>query len=280
MSDVLRPTVTAMDDDAARPVDLLAAPALDERAVQEFARAMRAAVTAATETLGGTTRRESELTISDILEPATRFEVEELLGTTFALSAAGTTLGVLHLDDTQTVALADVFLGGPGHGEDRPATDIELHVIGRSIAPILHLIVATATFTTVNRLEAAPVRDLSGLPTHLVRTDLRVMVSGTEVTGAVFVRDPDRAGPATEAMGGAVVTASAATMPLALDIELASVDMPAADIGHLAIGDVVIFDVPADAPASARYDSTTLFEGLIHHDDDRRYLEVTTVRSA
>ena len=280
MSALMAPTITAMEDDTVRTVDLIAAPALDERAVQEFARAMRTAVDNATEVLGGTTRRESELSISDILEPSTRSELDELVGTMLALRGAGTTLGVLHLDDAQTVALADLFLGGPGTGEDRPAADIELHVIGRSMGPILQPIVSTATFTTVDQLDIVVDRDLNGLAAYLVRTDLTMKVGGVEVTAGVYVRDPDRAGPATDAMGGPVVTASAATMPIELDIELASVDMPAADIGTLAVGDVVIFDVPADAPATARHEATTLFEGQIHYDDDRRLLEVTSVRTA
>lgn len=69
-------------------------------------------------------------------------------------------------------------------------------------------------------------------------------------------------------------------MPLELDIELASVEMPAVDIGTLAVGDVVIFDVPADAPVTARHDSEPLFEGLVRVREDRRLLEVTGVRSA
>ena len=267
-----------MDDDTVRPVDLIAPPALDERAVLELARAMRAAVDNATEILGGITRRESLLTIADILEPAERAEVDDLLGSTFALRSGGTILGVLHLDDTETIALADLFLGGPGKGEDRGATPIEIHVIARSIGAVLAPIVTTATFSAPGDLDVELDRDLAGLASFLVRSDLTLTVSETEITGGLYLRDPDRAGPA-EAASTPVVTSNAATMPIELDIELAAVDMPAVDIGTLAIGDVVIFDVPADAPATARHETKPLFDGYVRHRDDRRFLEVTTVRS-
>ena len=275
-----RPTITAMDEDNIRPVDLLAAPALDERAVQEFARAMRAAVAESTEILGGTTRRESELTLSDILEPAFRAELDDLLGTLLALRAGGTTLGVLHLDDAQTIALADLFLGGPGASADRPPANIELAVIAASIPDILLPIVGTATFTSIDALEAVADKDLPGMAPYLVRSDITISIGTTEISGALYVRDPDRAGPAVDADQEPLVTASAATMPLSLDIELASVEMPAVEIGSLAVGDVVIFDVPADAPVTVRHDAKALFEGRVQVHNDRRLMEVTGVRSA
>lgn len=268
-----------MAEENIHPVDLLAAPALDERAVKEFARAMRAAVSEATEILGGTTRRQCELTLSDILEPAHRAELDELTGTTFALRSAGTTLGVLHVDEEQAIALADLFLGGPGVGDDRPVADIELAVIGRAMPAILAPIVGTATFSSIDSLEVQSDKDLAGVAAYLVRSDLSITIGKAEITGALYVRDPDRAGPVS---GGQepVVTRSAATMPLSIDIELATVEMPAAEIGTLAVGDVVIFDVPSDAPVTARYDDKALFEGRVRVQNDRRLLEVTGVRSA
>ena len=280
MSSSKPPTVTAMEEENIQPVDLLAAPALDERAVQEFARAMRAAVAESTEILGGTTRRESELTLSDILEPAVRAELDELFGTLLALRAGGATLGVLHLDDAQTIALADLFLGGPGAGADRPPADIELAVIAATIPSILSPIVGTATFTPIDGMNAIADKDLPGLANYLVRSDITISIGNSQITGALYVRDPDRAGPAVGSGQEPVVTSSAATMPLSLDIELASVEMPAVEIGTLAVGDVVIFDVPADAPVIARHDDKALFEGRVQLHNDRRLMEVTGVRSA
>ena len=268
-----------MDEDNIRPVDLLAAPALDERAVKELARAMRAAVAEASETLGAITRRQSDLRLSDILEPAVRAELDELTGTMFAVRSSGTTLGVLHIEDEQAVALADLFLGGPGSGEDRPVADIEVAVIAHAMPAILTPIVATATFTTIDGLAMESDKDLAGLAQYLVRSDITITIGAAEITGALFVRDPDRAGPVSSGQEP-VVTRGAATMPLSLDIELATVEMPAADVGTLAVGDVVIFDVPSDAPVTARYDDKALFEGRIEIRDDRRLLEVTGVRSA
>ncbi len=274
---------SVVEHETIRTFDLVSAPALDDRAVQELAQSLREAAVSASEALGGVTRRESALDLGDTLEPVPRADVAELAGASFHVIDpldSGAVIGLLHLDDEQAVGLADLFLGGPGRGVDRRLTSIETKAILQLMGEVLAPLVGAATYRSQGPVALVEANDVSGLEEHLVRLAITLAVGAESVEAALYVADPDKSGVSGGAEARKLVTASVATMPIELDIDLAAVNMPASDIRSLATGDVVVFDVPTSAPVVARHGRHDLLEGRVNESSGRRLFEVTKIHSA
>ena len=251
--------------------------------MQELAQSLRDAGQESSEALGAVTRRESAVELGDTLDPVSRSVAIDEPGARFLVVDpldADSVVGLLHLTDESAVALADLFLGGPGTGVERRLTEIETHGISRLTADVVAPIVAAATYRTLGPVRLIETSEPSGLEEFLVRVGLSLTVGSHSINASLFVADPDKVGVSGGAEARKMVTASVATMPIELEIDLAAVNMPASDVQSLATGDVIVFDVPTNAPATARHGRHRLLDGRVSNADGRRLFEVTQVRSA
>ena len=279
----LVPTGTVVNHETIRTFDLVSTPVLDDRAVQELAQAMLEAAQSASEALGGVTRRMSTLELADTLDPIGRSAVVDQSGARFMVLDpldGDSVLGLLHLTEGDATALADLFLGGPGRGAERRLTRIESMAITQLVGEIVAPIAAAATHRSLGAVRITETNDPEGLEEHLVRVGITVQVGSESIPGSLYVADPDKAGVSGGAEARKLVTSNVATMPIQLDIDLAAVNMPAADIHTLATGDVILFDVPTNAVATARHGRHRLLDGRVTDAEGRRFLEVTQVHTA
>lgn len=261
-----------------RAFNLISEKALDDRAVEELAYAVAHAGTLGGEALGATTRRESELTFGDLLEPVDLAAVRSEPGARFLVTLASdpdVVLGVFFASETFAVALADLFFGGPGEGAERRLTDIEAQAIsslaGGAIAPVVGVLSGREGC----HVALHPVKEAELDTPAIVKLSMQMTVGGSVIEAALFAPDPD--GSSVDGTSRDAMTAKVRTMPVEIDIDLARVEMAAAEVQALAEGDVIVFDVSQDTEVTARTGSEELLRGRVSETGGRRLLEVTQV---
>lgn len=260
-----------------QPFDLIGEPKLDDHAVEALAVAVQEAAIVSAETVAGVTRRPSTLTIGDILEPVRARDLpSEGVAVEIAM-VGGAPLALLILTDENTVALADVFFGGPGNGADRRPAPIEVQAIVSSLPPIIEPVVAAVTASGGHEIQLRASDSVTAPSAELVRLDLAFDIDGVAIELAVFAPDPDKAGPATGTSSEMLQLAG--EIPVQFDIDLGAVPMTAGEVQGLATGDIVIFDVGLDDEVTVRSGNRDFVRGSIEDSNGRRRLSVTEVLS-
>lgn len=261
-----------------RAFSLVSERALDDRAVEEFARSVAYSATLGGEALGAITRRESTLNFGDLLAPIDHKSAQNRAGVRFAISLAEdaeAVLGVLFATQESAVALADVFFGGPGQGEERRLTDIEARAISTSMDGVLAPVLAVFSGLEGCTISLEAVREAPLPSGNLVELSLQIAIGDVSIDASVFAPDPD--GARVDLTSRDTMTQTVKDMPVDVDIDLASVQMAAVDVQALADGDVIVFDAAPDAEAVARSGSQDLLRGRLGEKSGRRFLEVTEI---
>lgn len=261
-----------------RAFSLISEKALDDRAVEELARAISFAASLGGEALGALTRRECSLNFGDLLEPIEPDVARARSGVRFSVTLADdadTVLAVLFMSEAAAVAIADVFFGGPGEGVERRLTDIEAQAVTSSmpgvIAPAVSVLSGLEGCTVaIEYVKSAPLPSSS-----LVELSMQLVVGTAEIEAALFAPDPDGSGVDLTARDAMAETVK--DMPVDIEIELASVQMAAVDVQSLSDGDVIVFDAAPDGEALARSGDQELLRGRVSEDAGRRFLEVSEV---
>lgn len=260
-----------------QPFDLIGEPKLDDHAVEALAVAVQEAAIVSAETIAGVTRRPSTLTIGDILEPVRARDLSSTGVAVEVSTVGGPPLALLVLSDENTVALADVFFGGPGNGADRRPAPIEVQAIVSSLAPIIEPVVAAVTISGGHELQLRASDDVTAPSADLVRLDLAFDIDGVAIEVALFAPDPDKAGPATGTSSEMLRVAG--EIPVQFDVDLGAVPMSAGEVQGLATGDIVIFDVGLDDEVTLRSGNRDFLRGSIDDSSGRRTLSITEVLS-
>jgi hypothetical protein len=261
-----------------RAFNLVSEKALDDRAVEELARSVAFAAVLGGEALGALTRRESELSFGDLLEPIETETARSRPGIRFSVALADDPemiLGVLFASTTSAVALADVFFGGPGEGGERRLTDIEARAISTSIAGIIAPVLGVLSGREKCQAVLTYVKDAPLPAADLVELSMKLTVGEVSVEAALFAPNPDVMTGDYSARDQMAQTVK--NMHVPVDIDLASVQMAAGDVQALADGDVIVFDAAPDDEAVARSGERDLLRGRIGESSGRRFLEVTEV---
>ncbi len=261
-----------------RAFNLISEKALDDRAVEELARSVAFAAVLGGESLAALTRRECELSFGDLLEPIEPEVATERSGIRFSVCLADdpdVVIGVLFAATPSAVALADIFFGGPGEGADRRLTDIEARAISTSMPGIISPVLSVLTGREKCDVVLSPVKDAPLPGSDLVELSMQLTIGSISVDASLFAPNPDGATGDTSARDKMAATVQ--DMPVPVDIDLASVNMAAAEVQALADGDVIVFDAPTDTEAIARSGDRQLLRGRIGEDEGRRFLEVTEV---
>lgn len=265
-------------DGNAQPFDLIGEPKLDDDAVVALAVAVQEAAVLTAETLAGVTRRPATVTIGDLLEPVKARDLPSEGVACEISTVGGSPLAILLLSDENTVAIADVFFGGPGSGAERRPAPIEVQAIVSSLPPVIEPVVAAVTSSGGHEIQMRASDEITAPAADLVRLDLSFDIDGVEIQAALFAPDPDRAGPT----GGtsAEMLQLAAGIPVQFDVDLGSIPMQAGEVQGLATGDIVIFDVGLDDEVTVRSGNREFVRGSIDESAGRRMLSVTEVLSA
>jgi len=236
------------------------------------------AATLGGEVLASLTRRECELTFGDLLDPIEPEVATSRDGARFSVTLADDpemVLAVLFLSESEAIALADVFFGGPGEGAERRLTDIEAQAIVSSMSGVIAPVISVLSGLEGCRLDIEYVKKAPLSSATLVELSMQIAVGSGTIDAAVFAPDPDGAGvdlSSRDAMADKVKD-----MPVDVDIDLATVQMAAVDVQALADGDVIVFDAAPDALAVARSGEQELLRGRLGEEAGRRFLEVTEI---
>ncbi len=265
-------------DGNAQPFDLIGEPKLDDDAVVALAVAVQEAAVLTAETLAGVTRRPATVSIGDLLEPVKARDLSTDGVACEISTIGGGPLAILLLNDENTVALADVFFGGPGSRAERRPAPIEVQAIVSSLPSVIEPVVAAVTSSGGHEIQMRASDSITAPAADLVRLDLSFDIDGVEIEAALFAPDPDRAGPA----GGtsAEMLQLAAGIPVQFDVDLGSIPMLATEVQGLATGDIVIFDVGVDDEVTVRSGNREFLRGSVDDTAGRRMLSVTEVLSA
>jgi flagellar motor switch protein FliM len=184
-------------------------------------------------------------------------------------------VGVFNVSDSDAIAVADIFFGGPGTGADRRLAPIELTAITSSLPQVLQPIIEAVAPTAAHGVALVPASDSGIEAPDLVRLDLTFTIDEVEVAASIHVPDPDKSasvdGPSNDLLE--IVSG----MPLRFDVDLADVSMAASDVQELAEGDVILFDSPPDGDVTVRSGNREFLRGTINGSDGRRTLCVTQV---
>ncbi|MGI9607327.1 MAG: FliM/FliN family flagellar motor C-terminal domain-containing protein [Acidimicrobiales bacterium] len=269
-----------------RPHDLTAKPPLSDKAVEQLARSITASVADAADALTGATRSECSIVLADVLTPASRDDVldpdrMQMIVTVSNSDGAEEIVGLLSIAASSAVGMADLFLGGPGHGVERPTTAIERHAIAQVSTPIVAPLARAATFRETGTVALHEVDDAHAalIPAQLVTLAATWNIDDTSIEVDLHVVDPDQSAGSQEiSVARAALENNVSTLPIDLTIDLAATSMHASEIHALAPGDVVVFDTPATGEAVATHRGRTMLEGRIAEIGDRRQFEVTTTR--
>lgn len=261
-----------------RAFNLISEKALDDRAVEELARSVSFAAILGGEALGALTRRESELTFGDLLPPIEPETARNRAGIRFSVVSADDpemVLAVFLASTEAAVALADVFFGGPGEGSERRLTDIEARAISSSLAGVISPVVGVLAGRENCRVALTHDRDAPLPSAELVELSMSVTVGSVSIEAALFAPNPD--GAVGESSSRDHMAQNVKDMPVPVDIDLACVQMAAADVQALADGDVIVFDAAPDSEAVARSGDRELLRGRVGEASGRHFLEVTEV---
>ncbi len=261
-----------------RAFNLISDKALDDRAVEELAHAVAFAAVLGGEALGALTRRESELSFGDLLPPIEPETARNRAGIRFSVVAAEdpeVVLGVLFATTGSAVALADVFFGGPGEGTERRLTDIEARAISTSLAGVVSPVVGVLTGREKCHVVLSYDKDAPLPGVDLVELSMNLTIGSVSVEASLFAPNPD--GVVGDSSARDQMAHNVKDMPVPVDIDLACVQMAAADVQALADGDVIVFDAAPDSEAVARSGDRDLLRGRVAESSGRRFLEVTEV---
>ena len=274
----LTPADQKLVDQELRTFDLMAEPVLDDRAVEELAKAVAHAAVLGGEALGALTRRESELTFGDLLQPLGTEEARTRNGVRFSVTLADdscTVLAVMFASESAATGLADLFFGGPGEGAERRLTQIEGRSVTSSFGGVIAPVIAGLTGREGCQLQLEMVNQAELPGTDLVELSLQVTVDGRTMDAALFVENPDGSISGTDFRDAIAETVQ--DMPVSVDIDLARVQMSASEIQALSDGDVVVFDATPEDDATIRAGSRELLRGRVGERSGHRFLEVTEV---
>jgi hypothetical protein len=265
-------------DQELRTFDLMAEPVLDDRAVEELANAVGYAAVLGGEALGALTRRESELTFGDLLQPLGAEDARTRNGVRFTVTLtddSDSVLAVMFATESAATGLADLFFGGPGEGAERRLTQIEARSVTASLGGVIAPVVAVLTGREGCKVQLKLVKQADLPAADLVELSFQVTVGDTTIDAALFVENPDGSIAGTEFRDAIAKTVQ--DMPVAVNIDLAHVQMAAAEVQALSDGDVVVFDATPDDDAIVRAGSRELLRGRLGERSGRRFLEVTEV---
>ena len=265
-------------DQKIRAFNLVSEPMLDDQAVAELAQAVSFASILGSEALAALTRRESELSFGDLLEPLTPTMAHSRAGIRFEIRLGedhDVVLGVLFASEAAAVALADVFFGGPGEGVARRLTDIEAHAVSSSIGGVIAPVIGVVTGRERCSVHLQHVKSATLPSDTLVELVTTLIVGGTAIEVSLFVPNPD--GTTVDGSSREHMVQRVSEMPVDVEIDLAQVQMGALDVQALSDGDVVVFDAAPDSEATVRSGSTDLLRGRVAEREGRRFLEVTEV---
>lgn len=173
-----------------------------------------------------------------------------------------------------STALADLFLGGAGAGDDRPATPLEQRLIVRHLLPALEPVrVALAEQGVTALAPGAPSTEPlppSAGDTVAVRLTVTLASGVTGTATLAFATRallPTAALEALIAAPSAPATAALADVAVVVALRLPGTVVTAADVEGLAVGDVLRLDHPLGTPvigvvSSADGDQPFLLAGL------------------
>ena len=183
-----------------------------------------------------------------------RVALVEVTGTQTVWSPLRTGLpdaALLIADPVSTIALADVFLGGPGTADDRPVTALELSLLTRQVVPTLRPLADAMALHGVTGLETGQATT-DPIPTgygEVVAVPLQLALpSGYVATLTLCLPAksllPSDPGPAMP-IPSQTAADTLSDVPVEVAVRMGAVVVPAADLDGLQPGDVVA--LPADA---------------------------------
>ena len=192
---------------------------------------------------------------------------------------------LLVADPSSAIALADVFLGGPGAPEQRAVTALELSLLTRQVAPTLRPIADALAAHGVTGLDCGPATT-EPLPTgygEVVAVPLQAELPSGHTASLTLCLPaksllPSDPGPTTPEPSP-VAADTLSDVPVEVAVRMGAAVVPAADLDGLQPGDVVA--LPADAAQTlvGLLGELPLFSAELGRRDTRRAVLVHTLET-
>ena len=193
---------------------------------------------------------------------------------------------LLVADPSSAIALADVFLGGPGAPEDRAVTALELSLLTRQVVPTLRPLADALAPHGVTGFETGPA-SAEPLPSgygEVVAVPLQLTLPSEHVATLTLCLPaksllPSDPGPTTP-VPSPTAAETLSDVPVEVAVRMGAAVVPAADLDGLQPGDVVA--LPADAAQALvglLPGDLPLFSAELGRRDTRRAVLVHTIET-